>query len=104
MKIRHTYTLSLHWKQGDEIADHVKRARSASGAFEAWRDDYAKRQQVCDRISKILEGKRVSVHGDNHMITLEARTDDAEEALAELCKEGILSLLEELMDFESGEN
>lgn len=86
-----TYSLFLHFKQGDDFASIRKSTKTNSVAFEKWASQFAHYQAICTTVAKALDGKKVEISADTHMIMLVPGDAAGARALEALVKERILT-------------
>jgi len=87
-----SYSLFLHWKQGDDLAEHVETTKTVSDALRSWGADFERRRVACEKISSALDGKKVDVFAGTHVIDFTPRTKKAREACEQLVLDGLLSV------------
>jgi len=87
-----SYSLFLHWKQGDDLAEHVDKTETLSSALRSWGGDFERRRVACEKIATALDGKKIDVFAGTHVIDLSPRTKKAREACEQLVLDGFLSV------------
>jgi hypothetical protein len=91
MKRPSSYNLFVHWKQGDEFHDLLHETGSdLSAAFSLWADVFTERAALCEKLANELQGLKIDVQADTHMIDLEPGDVTARAALDSLVAEEIL--------------
>lgn len=86
-----TYTLDVHWKQGDEFNTHLAKYKGDPfAAMRAWANDLRARAGRLDDIAERISGRHVCTHGYGHAITLWGQSQDGWDALAKLAKAGLI--------------
>lgn len=99
------YTLSVHWKQGDDFQSHVnEKEGSVCGGLRAWAERMKETATQLVDLADLLEGQNVTADGDTHHIGFygdEAVLDKAVEKELLYCNE-VEDCDEE--DFEESDN
>jgi hypothetical protein len=90
-----TYSLWLHYKQGDDFANILKDSKNVSEAFRTWAQHFEACRDRCQTIADALENQAVEIDADTHAINLHAGTPDASKKLRALVDLNILSPEEE---------
>ena len=99
-----SYELFLHYKQGDDFADHLEQAQDdVPAALRSWAESFKRHHDVCLQIARVLDGKKIEAQADVHFISFEPGDDQAENALEALVREELIER-QELDDGEPDED
>lgn len=89
-----TYSLSVHWKQGDEFAEYLDRNKDdVSKALFEWASNMHDKAQRLEELARLLKGEDVEADADTHCIMLYGD----EKVLDKAAEDGFLSP-EEILD------
>lgn len=85
MEVTKFYVLSLPvWKQGDDLAHHLRKTETPAEAFEALAQQYEAAAAECREVAAAArEVPEMQVQADTHSITIEAPESPVLEALVE---------------------
>jgi hypothetical protein len=84
------YELNLHYKQGDDLGDHIESTLSPSEAFLSWGSTFKRNEKVCLVISEAIKDVNVCIEAGMHMIQFTPIGQAAEAILAKLANDGFL--------------
>jgi hypothetical protein len=69
-------TFSVHWKQGDDLANCIKEANgNPIAGLRLWADEMDSRAKHIRDLASALEGKKVEINGGTHYIGIYGLTD-----------------------------
>jgi len=89
-----SYELSLHWKQGDDLAGHLSTMKTPTRALKAWGLSFAHAKRICDEIATAIDGKAVVIEAGTHYIALHPKSPTAKKALEALVAKKLLQAVD----------
>lgn len=78
------YSLSVHWKQGDDLARHVEATGSLYNGLLSWANSFKEISSIVEEIAVGIKDKDIGVIADTHYIGFLPQNDDAEISLKAL--------------------
>lgn len=85
------YELWLHWKQGDEFHELLKKNKNnVANALLDWADEFEERAQHCLKLAERIKGYDIHADANTHHISLYGD----EKVLDRLAKEGLIEKVE----------
>ncbi len=98
-----TYELFVHWKQGDDLGQHLENEDTNAGALRAWAASFRRYQLRAEQIAKAIEGEDIEISADTHMILLLPNSEKAEKVLQLLADAKMISV-SDMFDEEEDED
>ncbi|KXA92763.1 hypothetical protein AKJ64_02290 [candidate division MSBL1 archaeon SCGC-AAA259E17] len=84
------YTLRLHWKQGSDFADELKKADTVPEALRSWAERFERNAEHCRELADEFDGEDVEADATVHHIGFYGD----EEVLEKAAEKGLLEVTE----------
>lgn len=86
-----SYSIFIHYKQGDDLAHIQSQVPTTSEALQAWSDSLRAGADHVARLATAMKGYDIELHADTHHIGFDGKDEKAEKLLAALAAEEMIT-------------